>query len=75
MGILTVLIDNGAPVNSIVVVLEETINFEDLPVIPTAFASLFGLLKLFSTSSWNFLPVAHRVSELKNHTLTLSKSM
>jgi len=49
MGILTVLVDDGAPassptVNSIAVVLEEAIVLTDLPDLPTAFAYLFGLL-------------------------------
>ncbi|XP_034071628.1 uncharacterized protein LOC117545776 [Gymnodraco acuticeps] len=49
MGVLTVLVDDGGPtpsqmVNSIAVVLEETIVLSDLPDIPTAFVYLFGLL-------------------------------
>lgn len=49
MGILTVLVDDDAPtstptVNSIAIVLEESIVLSDLPDIPTAFAYLFGLL-------------------------------
>lgn len=49
MGVLTVLVDGGAPpsrqtVNSIAVALEESIVLEDIPDLPTAFAYLFGLL-------------------------------
>lgn len=49
MGVLTLLVDDGGPtpsqmVNSIAVVLEETIVLSDLPDIPTAFVYLFGLL-------------------------------
>ncbi|XP_034557898.1 uncharacterized protein LOC117825987 isoform X1 [Notolabrus celidotus] len=49
MGVLTVFVDDGAPaslqtVNSIAVVLEETIVLEDIPDLPTALAYLFGLL-------------------------------
>lgn len=49
MGVLTVFMDDGAPaslqtVNSIAVVLKETIVLEEIPDLPTAFAYLFGLL-------------------------------
>lgn len=49
MGVLTVFVDDGAPaslqtVNSIAVVLEETIVLVDIPDLPTALAYLFGLL-------------------------------
>lgn len=49
MGVLTVLVDDGAlpshqTVNSIAVVLEETIVLEGIPDLLTAFAYIFGLL-------------------------------
>lgn len=50
MGVLTVLVDDGALPSHQTVVLEETIVLEDIPYLPTACACFFGLLYALNSS-------------------------